>query len=289
MILLYGSASLSSLAQVNESSAFWSPNWLFGALDRIVHDRAHVSIVAGPATMSVLAWSWKIALLLACIGLFTRLSTIVAFVLGVYFIGLSNNFGKVESELLPPVFVLGILALSRCGDALSIDAIWRSRRGSREIQPSGEYRWPIRAVWVVMSLMFFGAGVAKLRASGLSWAFGGGFSVLLIKSYYDPNPPLTRLGLWIANHILIASLFALGSLMIETLFPLALFNRWARILFPAAAFGMQFGIGIIMNIWFIHFLPAYIFWVPWDRIATRFAPRSAAPTQFEAELNEPRL
>src|SRR2546423_9057929 len=41
MILLYGSASLGSLAQVNESSAFWSPNWLFGAVDRIVHDRAH--------------------------------------------------------------------------------------------------------------------------------------------------------------------------------------------------------------------------------------------------------
>src|SRR5437868_15344333 len=99
MIILYGTVSLSSLAQVNETSAFWSPNWLFGAVDRIMHDRAHLSIVANSAMMMVLAWTWKIALLLACIGLFTRPSTIIAFVLGIYFIGLSNNFGKVESEL----------------------------------------------------------------------------------------------------------------------------------------------------------------------------------------------
>ena len=61
MIILYGSASLGSLAQVNESSAFWSPNWLFGAVDRILHDRAHLSIVANSAMMMVLAWTWKIA------------------------------------------------------------------------------------------------------------------------------------------------------------------------------------------------------------------------------------
>jgi hypothetical protein len=226
--------------------------------------------------MSVFAIAWKLSLLLACLGLFTRFSTIVAFVLGTYLVGLFNSYGKIEHEAIPPIFIMGILAVSRCGHGFSLDALLRNRRKEPPIGPSGEYRWPVRAVWVLLAIMFFDAGTAKLRVSGLNWAWGQGFSLLMLSRYFDPNPPPLKVGLFIANHVWLARMMGVGSLLVETLFPLALFTRWGRWFFPAAAFAMQMGIGLVMNIWFIHFLGAYLFWVPWDRLAQRLAPEESA-------------
>jgi hypothetical protein len=279
----YFTAAIAPLSEVNESSAFWEPVWLMRGIGRLFHG-AHLSLIPSAPWMLALGLIWKLSLVTACIGLFTRASTGVAFLLGIYFIALFNNYGKAESDQLPMVFILGILALSRCGDAISVDALLRRRRGGGPVAPSGEYRWPVRVVWVLMALMFFNAGTAKLRHSGLHWAWDEGFSLLLITRFYDPNPPALRIGLFIANHLWLARLMGFGSLFVETCFPLALFTKWGRRFFPPAAFAMQLGIGVIMNIWFIHFLCAYLFWVPWDRIALRLGARFAEEPERRTKL-----
>ena len=83
----------------------------------------------------LLAWvegTWKAALVLSCLGLFTRASTVASFVLGLYLLGLPQNFiGEAwyHYDMLV-VIVLGILAFSRCGDAFSADRLIRqARRG----------------------------------------------------------------------------------------------------------------------------------------------------------------
>jgi len=50
---------------------------------------------------------------------------------------------------------MGVLALSRCGDAFSLDRLVRARRHAEAPPPSGEYRWPARMILLVMSCVFF--------------------------------------------------------------------------------------------------------------------------------------
>jgi hypothetical protein len=61
---------------------------------------------------------WKVSLALSCIGLFTRVSTMSSLILGVYLLGLGNNFGKIYENETLVVISIGILALSRCGGRL---------------------------------------------------------------------------------------------------------------------------------------------------------------------------
>ena len=92
---------------------------------------------------------------------------------GAYLMGLPHNFGQTQHFDTLVVFASGALALSRAGDACSFDGLIAAARG-RSLSPppdDGEYRWPIRFVWVAMALIFCAAGVSKLRHSGLEWIF----------------------------------------------------------------------------------------------------------------------
>ena len=257
VLCFFADETFAPWASLGRQSAFWAPLWMYQTL--------HWPLLPGKVLL-LLGIVWKIALILSCLGLFTRISAWVSALLGVYLISLTFNYGKVETHTLPLIFILFILALSRSGDGFSLDARRRRRRSLAPVPASGEYRWPIRMVWLLMSIGFFAAALAKLRASGIHWATGQGFSLLIRRHYYDPTPPPARWGLTIANHAWLAHLFAAGSLLTELLFPLALFDRRARRFFPLMALAMQVGIGLAMGIWFTRFLAAYIFWVPWDRM-----------------------
>ena len=72
---------------------------------------------------------WIVALVLSCIGLLTRWSIGVALVLGIYLLALPNNFGKTGHGDAILVLTMGILALSKCGDAWSVDSLIAASRG----------------------------------------------------------------------------------------------------------------------------------------------------------------
>src|ERR671910_162451 len=187
------------------SDSLWQPVWIFQIL--------HLPVLSS-SLLVVLQSVWKMSLALSCIGLFTRISTASSFILGIYLLGLPMNFGKVGHAQSLVVFVFGIMALSRCGDSCSIDRlIWKARQRNdtsrQRPQVSGEYTWPVRAVWVMFALFFFAAGVSKLRHSGLEWIFSDNMAIMLIYHHYsfsngDPfaawGPPLVPWGLYLAQH-----------------------------------------------------------------------------------------
>lgn len=246
--------------------SFYDPVWPF--------EKFHLPILRDPG-LDLAAAAWKASLLLACAGLLTRVSTAIAFVLGAYLIGLPYNFGKTDHMTAIVVFTLGFFALSHSGDAWSIDSWIRRRfRGRSPPPPSGEYRWPVRAVWLTMSLVFFAAGMAKVIQGGAAWVFSQHMEISLVQRFYDPNPPGIRLGLWIAQHPWAARTMAGASLLGELLFPLALFSLRARRILPPLLLAMQVGIGLLMNVWFWPFMFCYLFWVQWERILRRPALQS---------------
>src|SRR3954462_8604121 len=135
------------------SPAFLQPIWLF--------ETFRVPVLS-PRLLEVAETVWKLALVLSSLGLFSRVSMTAAAVLGTYLLGLPHNFGQTYHFDAVLVLAFAILTVARSGDGVSIDALRRRTRPA----PSGEYRWPVRLVWVTMATVFFAAGLSKLRHSG---------------------------------------------------------------------------------------------------------------------------
>ncbi len=209
---------------------------------------------------------WIVSLVMNCIGFLTRWSVTVSLVLGIYLLGLPNNFGKTGHGDAILVLTMGILALSRCGDAWSVDSLVRAARGVANPQASGEYRWPIRMVWVLMSIVFFASGVAKLRRSGLEWITSDNMAIVLLQHQYNFFKPPLRLGFYIARFGWLCHAIAGGTVLLELTFPVVLFVGFLRKFIVPLTLLMQLGIGLLMGVWFTQFLFCYLFWVPWDRI-----------------------
>jgi predicted DCC family thiol-disulfide oxidoreductase YuxK len=258
------------------SNVFWMPIWLF--------DRFNLPQLSSDA-LHVIQIVWKLALVLGAIGLFSRAAMVVAFVLGIYLLGLPHNFGQTQHFDTLAVFVLGAFAISRAADAWSIDAlIAAARRQSADPPaPSGEYTWPIRYVWVAMALIFCAAGISKLRQSGLEWIFSDNLAMLLRRQQYNlsDGEPLTSWGLVVANHPWLAQTMAAVSVSVETLFPLSLFSRYARAVLVPAALMFLIGIRVLMGPTFEQFMICFVFWVPWDRLRAAVRSRlSAQPARL---------
>jgi hypothetical protein len=276
MLLLYVDVSWSQWSEV--SRVFWEPITLF--------KRLHVPVFGAP-TLTFLGALWKVALLLSALGLFTRWSTAIAFVVGLYLLGLPHNFGKTHHFDALVVLVMGVLMLARCGDAHSLDRLLVNRgrgrgRGQESGQspaPSGEYRWPVRATWLLMSLVFCSAGIAKLRHGGLAWVFSDNMATVLLQHGYNlaTHEPLSRIGLWLAQFPKLCSAMALLTVIIEAGYPLALVSRRARWIFPPGMCALLIGIRFTMGPVFPQFVICHLFWVPWPRVLAYVSKRRQEP------------
>ncbi len=252
------------------SSVFWFPTPLFAAL--------HLPLLS-VTSLSALETLWKISLVLGAIGLFTRTAMIVAFVLGTYLLGLPHNFGQTQHFDSLAVFVLGALALSRAADTWSIDALLAAiKRGSAE-RPAdaAEYAWPIRFVWVAMALIFWAAGMSKLRHAGLAWIFSDNLAMLLRRQQYhiSDGEPITSWGLIVARQPALSRMLAGVSVVVESCFPLALFSRTARMLLVPSALAFLIGIRLLMGPTFEQFMICFVFWVPWHHVSAGVRARVA--------------
>jgi hypothetical protein len=251
----------------NVSLVHWRPVWLFQKL--------HLRPMT-PGHLQWIAIAWDISLALACLGLLTRFATVAALVLGAYVLGLPQNFGKVGHG--DPVLILTmlILALSRCGDAFSIDAWMRKTKP----QPSGEYTWPIQLACILLAIVFCAAGATKLVRSGFEWITSDNLQILLLQHHFALKDPFTTLGLHIARHPLLCKVLAGMTVALELSMPLALLSRKLRRVLVPSAFLMQIGIGITMGVYFTQFMICYLFWVPWGRLL-EWVRRKRAPVTNE--------
>lgn len=247
------------------SRSFWMPLPIFASL--------HL----GPAPSGILeglATVWRLALVLSAIGLFTRASMAVAAALGFYLLGLPHNFGHVYHFDALLVLALVSLACSRAGDAWSVDALM----APQPARPSAEYTWPIRMVWTLMALVFFAAGIAKLRHGGTAWIASTNMSVILLRSAYHTSDadPITALGLRVASHAWLSRALAAAAVVVELGFITSLISRTARRVFVPAGVALLVGIRILMGPTFGGFLIANVFWVPWQALGLRVARWSRA-------------
>jgi hypothetical protein len=245
---------------------FWMPISLFSI----------TSLPLLPAgVIAVIQAAFKIALAFAAVGFFTRVALLVAFACSVYLLGLPQNFGQTQHFDTLVVLVFGILAVSRAGDAWSVDGWLAARRHRRVLADSGEYTWPIRTIWVMTAVIFFSAGFSKLRHSGLDWIFSDHLAIVLVRHQYfvSDGEPLTSWGLAIARYAWAPRLLAGISLATELFYPLALFSRRARIVLVPSGIAFLVGIRLLMGPTFEPFVMCNVFWVPWTLVLARLRRR----------------
>jgi hypothetical protein len=236
--------------------AFWFPIRVFQKLN--------LPLLDAPI-LGVLDTIWLVALAACCVGVLTRVSTAVAFVVGAYLIAIPHNFGKIHHSDAVIVILLGALVLSRCGDKWSVDAWIRNRGRSVEPQPSGEYRWPIRVAWLMWVLIYCAAGISKIRNSGLDWVFSDSFRNLLLAHHYT-HQPLVSLGMLLAEYSWLCTALAGWTILIETLAPVALFSATARAIIIPTIGLMQVSIWFLLGVRFDSYALVFLFWIPWERI-----------------------
>ncbi|HEX7019379.1 MAG TPA: DCC1-like thiol-disulfide oxidoreductase family protein [Gemmatimonadaceae bacterium] len=282
LLFTYWQADFSGWAAV--SPGFWEPVWLFKVLD------LGVLRAAGLRAIEI---AFRVALVLALVGLFTRAALAVLAVLSFYYFGLQHNFGHIYHFDALVAFTLTILALSRAGDAWSLDA-WirdvRMRRLDRRERPAhGEYTWVVKAVWLAMALVFFAAGTSKLRRSGIDWITSDTLALFLTRAHYHVSDadPLVPWGLWIAQHPSLVRFMAAMTIIVEAAFPLALVVPRLRWFFVPAAFGLLLGIRVLMGPTFGVFLLCNAFWVDWHAVLLRvrawFARRGTIAVIYDGD------
>lgn len=252
----YSRVDISAWADV--PAEFWMPVAPFSWLG--------LTALPSSSTIASAQAIWLGALVASSIGILTRLSTACSFVLALLLLGLPNNFGKVHHPDALAVLVLGIMAASRCGAAFSLDRVAGRFRGlDVNEEPNGEFQWPVRAVWIVFAIVFFAAGVSKLRHSGIEWMISDNLKYQLIRHHVS-HEPVVEWGLSVAASPLMCSYLAVSSVLFELLAPAALFSRRARLLIVPGLFCMQIGIWLFMGVAFKTYLICYLFWIPWDQL-----------------------
>lgn len=260
VFLIYFGLDVRPWAQVSPS--FWMPVSVFRFLSGPPRDAFLVG---------VLQIIWKISLAFAAAGLLTRATAVVSACLGVYLLGLPENFGKIDHMDGIVVILLCVLSISRCGDAISLDRVLL--RAPAKSMKDFEYRWPILLGQILFTLVFFAAGVAKLRVSGLQWMTADNIRYLLIQHQYTHVPPVD-LGLLVARSTALCELAAVGTVVLELSMPLAVFIRRLRFPLLAALLMLQTGIVLTMGVYFTPYLAGYLLFLPWESWSARFLTRS---------------
>ena len=152
-----------------------------------------------PETARVTGILFLIFCFTGLIGLFSRTSALLVTILGFYVLGIPQLWGKVNhyNHLL---WFPAILALSRCGDFLSVDAVINAwKRGNKGVVDSPNssriYALPLRFVWLLIGVNYFFPGFWKVWASGYVWFWSDNLAFHMYRKWFELDgwTPLFRI------------------------------------------------------------------------------------------------
>jgi len=179
---------------------------------------------------------------------------------------LPSRFGHTDHDVAVYIISMGVLTLSQCGKAVSLD----KRLFNRELaySHSGSYTWPIRLIQLLWISVFFSSGISKLMAVGPEWIENDFFIKQIIWSRYIfsdgiPSEQMKNFGVWIFTAFP-ATLIACSVLAIELASPLALIRNRLGHIITLSMTGFIIGVRIFIGIGFLPLIFLALFFVPWD-------------------------
>jgi uncharacterized membrane protein YphA (DoxX/SURF4 family) len=263
--LLFGGGSLGSPEVFR--SVGTAPSWNWSLLRGVKDHR----ILWAAAIL------WTVATALLLVGLWTRLSAVIVWVLSTSFATLNPYIDNAGDQVRG--IMLFYLMLCPCGAVWSLDH-WRARRRRQPTEIRFVPPWPLRLLFIQMALIYFCNGLYKLVGeewrSGSSLYYVLGDLTLARWSYAQVRVPyeLTRLLTWAVmawelTFPLLVCLPWLGSAFCRAVgLALPSWVRWV----PGIALGFgvafHFGIGLSLELggFAAYMLCLYLPLVPWERL-----------------------
>jgi Vitamin K-dependent gamma-carboxylase len=216
-----------------------------------------------PNAMLTLQVLTVLALSMSVLGIATAWATKVSALLVLLFEGVLGSFGHTFAARTVGLYFLFVLAVSPCGDALSLD----SRRGRRSIRPAWVYTYPILLMQGLLAWSYFGAGINKLRVAGLQHLSPDNLPVLAIRHSLDnAHPTQFTLALRLPELRSVTPLMAGAGLLWELSFPLALLWRRALPVFLVVGIAFHLATMLLMNIMFWNQIAMYLIFIDWPTL-----------------------
>jgi hypothetical protein len=224
-----------------------------------------------PEIYSLMAKAGLVLAYLIMLGFQTRWTSKLYLPIALYLWGVPCFYGKLNHHHIM-VWVPALLAFSRCGDVLSVDALIRWIRGRfKRPEPSLVYGLPLRAVWISLAIIYFASGVHKLWDNGLHWALS------------DNQVNQIQLE-WVENYDQIKAfridqypgLLKLAGLMVvffEITYPIYLLRGATRFFNIAGAWGLHLSAGYFLNIDFANLRRVHLSLVNWSSIPRLFSKK----------------
>jgi len=230
------------------------------------------------SSVTITYWLLKFFCVTGILGLYSRVSMISIAILSFYILGVPNFFGKVNHNHHLVLFAT-VMAVSRCADVLSIDAILKSRKKPYVPKPSVIYGMPIRFIWLIFGLIYFFPGFWKLYDGGLDWVFSDNLKYQFYHLWYLKDwMPFFR----IDQYPLLYKTLGLLTILFEISFVFLLFL--GRLRYIAFIGGIFFHIGVssFMRISFRALQYCYVVFFDWSFLynwyRSRFFNERASPT-----------
>lgn len=237
-----------------------------GVMAVMMHVPGFASMLVRPDALLAFKLGLLVVLSLGVLGLKTRVVLPLSFAGYLLYGGILRLYVHFFHQGLLPLYVLAVLMFTPCADALSLDRILKEREGlsvPEKWKPEAIYGFSRWAIFALIGLCYFSAGVAKLRLGGLLWWEAENMrskiwiAALESKMGLPFGRPLASGPDW-----LLAGL-GLLTLVIELGMVAAVFSRRSWAIIGPCLFGLHAGILVSQEILFIDLLILpVIFWVP---------------------------
>jgi hypothetical protein len=228
----------------------------------------------GPRILSAIAIVGFVATFAWLIGLATRAAHVVSCLACTALAAHAVSYMPTWSHTdVPPILASLALLGARTGDALSVDAWWRARRGVTVVARAG-YQCSVRLAQIAVGGVFVLAAFEKLRSGGwsLHWALSDNLRHQLLVRYdwtSTPRPPIVD---WLLGASWRYELCACLNI-VSQLSPLVAIACVRRprvravvgLLFCSEVLGLVF----VMDMPTLHWLPLVAVFVDWDALAAR--------------------
>jgi predicted DCC family thiol-disulfide oxidoreductase YuxK len=216
----------------------------------------------------------EVVLLLGLIGWQTRIVVPLATLLSFVFNGILREYSGFWHQGLVPLYVLGILSFTPCGDGWSVDRLRRMFKGQTVPDPdtpSAVYGWARYVCWTGIALIYSAAGLSKLRTSGIEWMSASSMKGLLFEQTLYPRGTNLSLSLHLVSAPdIVFVLLAIAAICGEVFFAAVLFSRLARLILPGTIILMHVGIILLQNIVFFDFMLILLIFYDFTAVTRKF-------------------
>ncbi|HEV2972887.1 MAG TPA: HTTM domain-containing protein [Pirellulales bacterium] len=224
------------------------------------------------SSLWALFWIGAAALALFLVGLFTRVTAVVALFAVLSLIHRGPMLARPVDDIV--AMLMFYLCLGPCGAALSLDS-WRDRRKTAAAETAPRQCWGatvvVRLMQVHLSVIYFMMAMAKLRSP--VWLAGRAVWGLIVK----PESRLLDLT-GLANHMYVINLWTLAIVLFELCFAFLIWNRMARPLLLGLSLPIWIGTALLtgMTSWVLMMLVANLAFVSPDCLRNCFERRTTS-------------